>query len=120
LGICISIDDFGTGYSSLAYLRHLPVSEIKIDKSFVQQLARDDANAKIVESTIELAHSLGFSVVAEGVEDQQALELLAAYGCDKVQGFHLCRPQPAADLNPALQRTTQQTSRTRGLRLINA
>jgi diguanylate cyclase (GGDEF)-like protein len=110
MGIRISIDDFGTGYSSLAYLRQLPVHKIKIDKSFVQQLARDDADAKIVRSTIELAHSLGFSVVAEGVEDQQALELLAAYGCDQVQGFHLCRPQP-----PARQASTSVPLKSRRL-----
>jgi diguanylate cyclase (GGDEF)-like protein len=108
MGIRLSIDDFGTGYSSLAYLRRLPVHEIKIDQSFIQHLARNDADAKIVRSTIELAHSLGFSVVAEGVEDQHALELLATYGCDQVQGFHLCRPQPSALLPQALRNITAQ------------
>jgi diguanylate cyclase len=108
MGIRLSIDDFGTGYSSLAYLRRLPVHEIKIDKSFVQHLARNDTDAKIVHSTIELAHSLGFSVVAEGVEDQHALELLGVYGCDQVQGFHLCRPQPAPLLAEALRKIAGQ------------
>jgi EAL domain-containing protein (putative c-di-GMP-specific phosphodiesterase class I) len=108
LGIRLSIDDFGTGYSSLAYLRRLPIHEIKIDQSFILHLARNDADAKIVRSTIDLAHSLGFSVVAEGVEDQHTLELLAAYGCDLVQGFHLCRPQPAALLVHALELITAQ------------
>jgi EAL domain-containing protein (putative c-di-GMP-specific phosphodiesterase class I) len=118
LGIAISIDDFGTGYSSLAYLRDLPVQEIKIDKSFVQRLGLDDdADAKIVRSTIELAHSLGFSVVAEGVEDQRALELLAAYGCDGVQGFYLCRPHPAAHLDRALQRMAAQQVTPTNLRI---
>ncbi len=116
MGIRLSIDDFGTGYSSLAYLRRLPVHEIKIDKSFVQQLARNDTDAKIVRSTIELAHSLGFSVVAEGVEDQHALELLAVYGCDQVQGFHLCRPQPAGLLAEALRNIAGQPAEL--LRLI--
>jgi diguanylate cyclase (GGDEF)-like protein len=116
LGIRLSIDDFGTGHSSLAYLRHLPVHEIKIDKSFVQQIERNDDDAKIVQSTIELAHSLGFSVVAEGVEDQEALELLSANDCDQVQGFHLCRPQPAAELSKALRRlaASQQSDDRRG------
>jgi EAL domain-containing protein (putative c-di-GMP-specific phosphodiesterase class I) len=111
LGIRLSIDDFGTGYSSLAYLRQLPVHEIKIDRSFVQHLAHDDADAKIVQSTIELAHSLGFEVVAEGVENQQALDLLAAYGCDHVQGFHLARPQTAAHLAKAIRLITQHATR---------
>jgi EAL domain-containing protein (putative c-di-GMP-specific phosphodiesterase class I) len=108
LGISLSIDDFGTGYSSLAYLRRLPVHEIKIDRSFVQYLARSGADAKIVQSTVELAHSLGFSVVAEGVEDQPALDLLAGYGCDQVQGFYLCHPQPAAQLAKALRAMTRR------------
>ena len=111
MGIRLSIDDFGTGYSSLAYLRRLPVHEIKIDQSFIQHLAPNDADAKIVRSTIELAHSLGFSVVAEGVEDQHALELLASYGCDQVQGFHLCRPQPSTLLNLTLRKITAQRPR---------
>jgi diguanylate cyclase (GGDEF)-like protein len=104
LGTRLAIDDFGTGYSSLAYLRHLPVDYIKIDRSFVMHLSESEADAKIVRSTIELAHSLGFSVVAEGIEDEAALELLADYGCDQVQGFYLCRPQPAPELDEALGR----------------
>ena len=98
LGIHLSVDDYGTGYSSLAYLRQLPVHELKIDRSFVQNLAHDDHDAAIVRSTIELAHQLGLSVVAEGVEDGEALERLRSWGCDAVQGFHLCRPLPGAAL----------------------
>jgi diguanylate cyclase (GGDEF)-like protein len=110
LGTRLAIDDFGTGYSSLAYLRHLPVDDIKIDRSFVMHLSENEADAKIVRSTIELAHSLGFAVVAEGIEDEAALELLAGYGCDQVQGFYLCRPQPAAQLEQALERLSAEAS----------
>ncbi|HYI35782.1 MAG TPA: bifunctional diguanylate cyclase/phosphodiesterase [Thermoleophilaceae bacterium] len=90
--IQLSIDDYGTGHSSLAYLRRLPVHELKIDRSFVQHLSTDDGDAQIVYSTIDLAHSLGLRVVAEGVEDADSLELLQAHHCDRVQGFHLGRP----------------------------
>jgi diguanylate cyclase (GGDEF)-like protein len=95
MGIGIAIDDFGTGHSSLAYLRRLPVVELKIDKSFVRHLAVDADDAAIVRSTIDLGHSLGLRVVAEGVEDGRSLELLRQFGCDEVQGFHLRRPAPA-------------------------
>ena len=98
LGIRISIDDYGTGYSSLAYLQRLPVSELKIDRSFVVNASSDAASAKIVRSTIELAHSLGLEVVAEGVEDQAGLDFLRTSGCDLAQGFVIGRPVPAAQL----------------------
>jgi diguanylate cyclase len=94
MGIALSIDDFGTGHASLTHLRGLPVREIKIDRTFVQHLAVDDGDARIVRSTIELAHSLGLRVVAEGVEDAAALALLRAHNCDLVQGFHLGHPVP--------------------------
>jgi diguanylate cyclase (GGDEF)-like protein len=94
-GIRFSIDDFGTGYSSLAYLKHLPVSEIKIDKIFVSTLMTDADNSTIVRSTIDLGRNLGLSVVAEGVEDQQTWEKLGAMGCDEAQGYYLSRPLPA-------------------------
>jgi diguanylate cyclase (GGDEF)-like protein len=92
-GIRFSIDDFGTGYSSLAYLKHLPVSEIKIDKLFVSKL-RDADNQIIVRSTIDLGHNLGLSVTAEGVEDRQTWEQLGALGCDEAQGYYLSRALP--------------------------
>jgi diguanylate cyclase (GGDEF)-like protein/PAS domain S-box-containing protein len=107
MGIGLSIDDFGTGYSSLSYLQRLPVDEIKIDKSFVTSLAsrgEDDDDAVIVRSTIELAHNLGLTVVAEGVEDGVALDMLGKYRCDRAQGYFLGRPCPAEELTPRLGR----------------
>ncbi|MBI3301707.1 MAG: EAL domain-containing protein [Deltaproteobacteria bacterium] len=98
MGVRISIDDFGTGYSSLAYLKRLPVDEIKIDKSFVIGMTADDNDAAIVRSTIDLGHNLGLAVVAEGVENQATWDLLAALGCDFAQGYYLSRPVPAVEL----------------------
>ncbi|MBI4493323.1 MAG: EAL domain-containing protein [Chloroflexi bacterium] len=98
MGVRISIDDFGTGYSSLAYLKRLPVDELKIDKTFVRTMAVDRKDLAIVRATIELAHSLGLSVVAEGVENQATLDHLAALGCDAAQGYYLSRPLPAPEL----------------------
>ncbi|HVN35899.1 MAG TPA: EAL domain-containing protein [Casimicrobiaceae bacterium] len=97
LGCKLAIDDYGTGYSSLAYLRRLPVHELKIDKSFVIGLANDANDAIIVRSTIELGHNMGLVVVAEGVENDATVDLLRALGCDMVQGFGLSRPLIAAD-----------------------
>ncbi len=93
-GYKLSIDDFGTGYSSLAYLRRLPVQELKIDKSFVMAMEREEGDATIVRSTIDLAHNLGLSVVAEGVENAAILALLGALGCDEAQGYFLSKPMP--------------------------
>jgi EAL domain-containing protein (putative c-di-GMP-specific phosphodiesterase class I) len=97
-GVGISIDDFGTGYTSLAYLRRLPVSELKIDKSFVMGMAHGDEDTAIVRSTNDLGHNLGLSVVAEGVEDESTLDLLGSFGCDAAQGFYMGRPMPPDDL----------------------
>ncbi|MEB0003070.1 EAL domain-containing protein [Cryobacterium sp. RTC2.1] len=98
-GIRIAIDDFGTGYSSLAYLRDLPVDELKLDRSIVSPMKDDPRAAALVSSTIELAHSLGLTMVAEGVEDAQVYADLARYGCDEAQGFHMSRPMPAGELD---------------------
>ena len=99
LGVKVSLDDFGTGYSSLSYLKDLPVDELKIDRSFVRHLTDDGSRAAIlVRAAIELAHALGLSVVAEGVEDEETLEELGLLGCDLVQGFHVARPMPASEL----------------------
>ncbi|WP_343638126.1 EAL domain-containing protein [Roseateles sp.] len=95
LGFKLSIDDFGTGYSSLAYLKQLSVDELKIDRSFVMNMERDIDDAKIVRSTIELAHNLGLSVVAEGLETAKQWTLLQTLGCDQGQGYILSRPMPA-------------------------
>jgi EAL domain-containing protein (putative c-di-GMP-specific phosphodiesterase class I) len=97
-GYRLSIDDFGTGYSSLAYLKRLPVNELKIDRSFVMAMEQDVDDAKIVRSTIDLAHNLGLTVVAEGVENVSVLRLLAELQCDQAQGYHMCRPLPAAEM----------------------
>ena len=96
MGVGISIDDFGTGYSSLAYLKRLPVDELKIDKSFVAHIASDDNDAAIVRSTIGLAHDLGLAVVAEGIEDEATWDYLAGLGCDVAQGYFISRPLPVA------------------------
>ena len=109
LGCRIAIDDYGTGYSSLAYLRRLPVHELKIDKSFILGVAHDRSDAVIVRSTIDLAHNMGLSVVAEGVEDEATVDRLRGLGCDMVQGYLLSRPIAAEDL--ALWMKTSQWMR---------
>ncbi|WP_110961598.1 bifunctional diguanylate cyclase/phosphodiesterase [Acidovorax sp. ST3] len=96
-GFKLSIDDFGTGYSSLAYLKRLPVDELKIDKSFVMGMETGEDDAMIVRSTIDLAHNLGLTVVAEGVETAAILDRLRALACDEAQGYHIARPLPVDD-----------------------
>ncbi|HEY3061412.1 MAG TPA: EAL domain-containing protein [Chloroflexota bacterium] len=98
MGIRIAIDDFGTGYSSLAYLKRLPVDELKIDRSFVRELAGDRDDLAIVRSTISLGHDLGLRIVAEGVEDAATMDLLQELGCDIGQGYHIGKPVAAHDL----------------------
>ena len=102
-GFKLSIDDFGTGYSSLAYLKRLPVNELKIDKSFVMGMVDNENDAKIVRSTIDLAHNLGLSVVAEGVENQAILDGLAELHCDEAQGYFISRPMPSQEFGPWLR-----------------
>jgi EAL domain-containing protein (putative c-di-GMP-specific phosphodiesterase class I) len=97
-GLTISIDDYGSGLSSLAYLKNIPADELKIDKAFVMNMAADPVDAVLVRSAVSLAHSLGLQVVAEGVENQGALELLRAMGCDLAQGYLIARPMPFAEL----------------------
>lgn len=97
IGVRVAIDDFGTGYSSLAYFRELPATELKIDRSFVQDVATSAANRHLVQTVIELAHRFGLTVVAEGIEDAEAIGVLTGMGCDVGQGFYLGRPVPACD-----------------------
>jgi predicted signal transduction protein with EAL and GGDEF domain len=104
MGGRLSIDDFGTGYSSLAYLQRLPVDEIKIDRSFVRNLATVDDDATIVRSTIDLAHGLDLTVVAEGVESEDGLRVLEEYECDQAQGYYLGRPVAPEELAGYLDR----------------
>jgi diguanylate cyclase (GGDEF)-like protein len=103
LGVRLSLDDFGTGHSSLAYLKRLPLDEVKIDRSFVSGMTEDENDMVIVRSTIDLARNLGLVVVAEGVESAEIMDELAALNCDTAQGFHLSRPLPADELAAWLQ-----------------
>jgi len=98
MGVRIAVDDYGTGYASLSYLKRLPADELKIDRAFVQHLTTDQADQAIVRSTVNMAHSLGIRVVAEGVEDLATWDALAALKCDIAQGYFLSRPVPAWDL----------------------
>ena len=98
MGFELAIDDFGTGYSSLAYLKRLPVNELKIDKSFVMNMAHDVNDAQIVRSTIDLGHNMGLRVVAEGIESEVVWNLLKAMGCDQGQGYFMSRAMPAENL----------------------
>jgi EAL domain-containing protein (putative c-di-GMP-specific phosphodiesterase class I) len=100
LGVIVSVDDFGAGFTSLAYLGSLAVGELKLDRSFIADLTKTRAtrDVTLVRSTIGLAHSLGLRVVAEGVEDAEALDLLASLGCDLAQGYLIGRPTPASEL----------------------
>ena len=102
LGVGLSLDDFGTGHSSLAYLKELAIDELKIDRSFVQDMLKDEQNTAIVRSTIELAHAMGLRVVAEGVEDADTLFELKAMGADVAQGFYLSRPVPPVEISVML------------------
>jgi diguanylate cyclase len=106
LGCKLAIDDFGTGYSSLSYLRRLPVQKIKIDKSFVVGMVRDEGDAAIVRSTIDLAHGMGLKVVAEGIEDEPTFERLRTMGCDVAQGYWISKPLTAAQVPMFLPAST--------------
>ena len=98
LGVEFAVDDFGIGFSSLAYLKRLPLSSLKIDRSFVSQMLSSDVDASIVRSTINLAHDLGLAVVAEGVEDVDTLAMLARLGCDEAQGHLIATPRPGPEI----------------------
>jgi diguanylate cyclase (GGDEF)-like protein len=117
MGIRLSVDDFGTGYSSLAYLKRLPVSEIKVDQSFVMTMEENEDDAIIVRSTIDLARNLGLDVVAEGVQSQQIWDRLKSLGCTSAQGHYLSCPVPAPELQSwLLQRRRGRTTPPRAVR----
>jgi EAL domain-containing protein (putative c-di-GMP-specific phosphodiesterase class I) len=98
IGLKIAIDDFGTGYSSLGALRYLPVDTLKIDRSFVTDLAHDRASSDLTRRTLQLAADFHLHTVAEGVEEVSQLEILRDFGCDAAQGFLFARPQPVAEI----------------------
>jgi len=102
-GITVAIDDFGVGYSSLSYLKDFPIDQLKMDRSFVQNLPHSENDAKIARHIVDMAHSLGLSVIAEGVENARQLRFLKEIGCDEVQGYLLSRPVPAEDFGALLQ-----------------
>jgi EAL domain-containing protein (putative c-di-GMP-specific phosphodiesterase class I) len=112
-GLRIAIDDFGAGRTSLGYLATLPIWELKIDKAFVLPMVADDRKTAIVRSVIELGHSLGFTVTAEGVESPEALQRLAELDCDTVQGYLLAKPAASGDLPERLTGATEVLSARR-------
>jgi EAL domain-containing protein (putative c-di-GMP-specific phosphodiesterase class I) len=104
-GLQVAIDDFGTGYSSLGYLSRLPLDYLKVDRSFIDNMADDPQQMSIVTAIISLAHSIDLKVIAEGVETAQQAQLLRLLRCDQIQGYLVARPQPTADLTPLIGRT---------------
>jgi EAL domain-containing protein (putative c-di-GMP-specific phosphodiesterase class I) len=105
LGVGLSIDDYGTGYSSLMHLRRLPLTELKLDRTFVREVTTVRADEEIVSATISLGHRLGLSVSAEGVADEATLRHLQEMDCDTAQGFYIAPPMPAGDI-PGWLRTS--------------
>ena len=118
LGVGLSLDDFGTGHSSLAYLKELAIDELKIDRSFVPDMVKDEQNAAIVRSTIELAHAMGLRVVAEGVEDADTLFELKEMGADVAQGFYLSRPVPPVEIAVMLMHALSGNRHERAARAV--
>ena len=115
LGVRISMDDFGTGYSSLSSLRHLPVDTLKIDRSFVDGVTAADDDAAIISMIFAMARILKLSVTAEGVETEGQLEFLRRAGCDKIQGYLISRPVPAAELERFLQPKASEAPPAEGI-----
>ena len=97
LGVTLSLDDFGTGYSSLSYLKQLPIDTLKIDKSFVREIGPNANDNTLVQTIIALGHSLGMTMIAEGVESLEHLDTLKSFGCDEIQGYWLAKPMTASD-----------------------
>ncbi|MHB8415724.1 MAG: putative bifunctional diguanylate cyclase/phosphodiesterase [Acidiferrobacteraceae bacterium] len=120
MGVRLSIDDFGTGYSSLSYLKKLPVRSVKIDKSFVMDMVGDSDDTTIVHSTIDMAHHLGLTVIAEGVENQETWDQLVASGCDEAQGYYMSRPLRADALTEWLRTSPWGLGVRKGPRVTTA
>ena len=112
LGISLSIDDFGTGHSSLVYLKRLPASELKIDRAFVMEMLNNENDRMIVDSIINLAHNLNYTVVAEGIEDAETYQHLKNNGCDTAQGYHISRPLPASEFDQWISETSWAVRKT--------
>jgi diguanylate cyclase (GGDEF)-like protein len=112
MGYQLSIDDFGTGYSSLAYLKKMPLSELKIDRSFVQDILNNENDDVIVNATVNLAHNMGFHVTAEGVESEEIMDKLKSYGCDVAQGFYLSKPISVPDFNQWMEASKWKAENT--------
>ena len=112
LGVSVAIDDFGTGYSSLSYLQKLPVSRVTIDQSFVHGItSRSECTLPLIRAIVELAHGLGLTVIAEGVETENQMEALGAAGCDLVQGYLIHKPEPASQVEIAFRELTPELTR---------
>ena len=114
MNVSFSIDDFGTGYSSLSTLKRLLVDDIKIDKSFVMDMATDTDDEAIVHSIIDMAHNLGLTVTAEGVESETTVNQLVKLGCDMIQGYHISRPLPPERVTHLILNVRQESSENKG------
>ena len=117
LGVALSIDDYGTGFSSLTYIRRLPVTELKLDRTFLTGAPRDKRAVSVIRSTVDLAHSLGLRIVAEGIENLDALALVDDLGCDAAQGYLMGRPVPAEDFDLAAVVPQSRHSQATGARV---
>lgn len=103
LGVYLAIDDFGTGYSSLSYLKRFPIDKLKVDRSFITHVTTDSGDASVTQAIIAMAHSLGLTVTAEGVEEVSQLEFLRQNNCEEVQGYYFSRPLTRWDMEDLLQ-----------------